>query len=56
MRMLFSMFARIKAGRIPYRSGPPNPFDDMQINHRDGGRSVYSQDPNGRIRELLIVG
>ena len=51
-----AMFGRILAERIPYGSGPPNPFDDMKINHRDGGRGVYFRDPDGHVLELLTVG
>ena len=48
-----AMFGRIKAAGIPYGSGPPNPFDDMKINHRAGGRGVYFRDPDGHVFELL---
>jgi catechol 2,3-dioxygenase-like lactoylglutathione lyase family enzyme len=51
-----AMFGRIQAEGIPYGSGPPNAFDDMKINHRDGGRGVYFRDPDGHILELLTVG
>ena len=51
-----AMFGRIRAAGIPYGSGPPNAFDDMKINHRDGGRGVYFRDPDGHILELLTVG
>src|SRR5262245_2004320 len=51
-----AMFGRIRAEGIPYGSGPPNPFDDMKINHRDGGRGVYFRDPDGHVLELLTVG
>lgn len=50
-----AMFGRIKAEGIAYGSGPPNPFDDMKINHRGGGRGVYFRDPDGHILELLTV-
>lgn len=51
-----AVFGRIKAGGVPYGSGPPNAIDDMQINHRGGGRGVYFRDPDGHILELLTVG
>jgi catechol 2,3-dioxygenase-like lactoylglutathione lyase family enzyme len=51
-----AMFGRIRAEGVPYGSGPPNPFDDMQINHRGGGRGVYFRDPDGHILELLTAG
>src|SRR5579864_2720736 len=35
-----AIFERIRAEKIPYGSGPRSP-DDMQINHRRGGRGVY---------------
>ncbi len=50
-----AIFERIQAEGIPYGSGPPNPFDDMQINHRDGGRGIYFRDPDGHVLELLTV-
>jgi Lactoylglutathione lyase and related lyases len=50
-----AIFGRIKAEGIAYGSGPPNPFDDMKINHRGGGRGVYFRDPDGHILELLTV-
>ena len=48
-----AMFGRILAEAIPYGSGPPNPFDDMKINHRDGGRGVYWNDPDGHYLEII---
>ena len=48
-----AMFARIRAEGIPYGSGPPNPFDDMRINHRGGGRGVYFRDLDGHIWEYF---
>jgi catechol 2,3-dioxygenase-like lactoylglutathione lyase family enzyme len=50
-----AIFGRIKAEGIAYGSGPPNPIDDMRINHRGGGRGVYFRDPDGHILELLTV-
>lgn len=49
------IFGRIKAEGIAYGSGPPNPVDDMKINHRGGGRGVYFRDPDGHILELLTA-
>jgi catechol 2,3-dioxygenase-like lactoylglutathione lyase family enzyme len=51
-----AIFSRVLAEGIPYGSGPPNPFDDMKINHRGGGRGVYFCDPDGHVLELLTVG
>ena len=47
-----AIFGRIQAARISYGSGPRSP-DDMQINHRRGGRGVYFRDPNGHLLEIL---
>lgn len=49
------IFGRIKEAGIPYGSGPRS-VDDMDINHRQGGRGVYFCDPNGHILEILTVG
>lgn len=49
-----AIFGRIRTEGIPYGS-EPHSRDDMKINHRGGGRSVYFQDPNGHILELLTV-
>ena len=47
------IFGRIKAAGIAYGSGPRSQ-DDMDINHRLGGRGVYFRDPeNGHSYELL---
>jgi catechol 2,3-dioxygenase-like lactoylglutathione lyase family enzyme len=47
-----TIFARIKAAGMKYGSEPWS-MEDMQINHRKGGRGVYFHDPNGHIFELL---
>ena len=49
-----AIFGRIKAGGVIYGSGP-GAFEDMQINHRGGGRGVYFRDPDGHILEILTV-
>jgi catechol 2,3-dioxygenase-like lactoylglutathione lyase family enzyme len=46
------MFARVQAKGIPYGSGPFS-SQDMDINHRLGGRGVYFADPDGHLMELL---
>jgi catechol 2,3-dioxygenase-like lactoylglutathione lyase family enzyme len=46
------IFARIKAEGIAYGSGPGS-LEDMQINHRRGGRGFYFRDPNGHVLEVL---
>jgi catechol 2,3-dioxygenase-like lactoylglutathione lyase family enzyme len=47
-----AIFARIKAEKIPYGSGPMSP-DDMKINTYRGGRGFYFRDPNGHLLEVL---
>ena len=47
-----AIFGRIREAAIPYGSGPFS-LEDMQINHRQGGRGVYFKDPDGHILELL---
>ena len=47
-----AIFGGIKAEGIPYGSGPRD-LDDMDINHRRGGRGVYFVDLDGHILELL---
>lgn len=47
-----AIFGRVRAEGVPYGSGPYR-LDDMQINHRNGGRGVYFRDPDGHILELL---
>lgn len=49
-----AIFARVKAEKIPYGSGPMTP-DDMAINHRRGGRGFYFRDPNGHLLEVLTA-
>ena len=48
------IFGRIRAEGILYGSGPRS-LDDMDINHRGGGRGVYFLDPNGHVLELLTA-
>jgi catechol 2,3-dioxygenase-like lactoylglutathione lyase family enzyme len=50
-----AIFNRVKDEGIPYGSGPPDPLNDMKINHRGGGRGVYFRDPDGHILELLTA-
>ncbi len=49
-----AMFGRILEEAIPYGSGPRT-SEDMEINHRRGGRGVYFRDPDGHLLELLTV-
>lgn len=46
------IFARIQADGLTYGSGPRS-LEDMEINHRRGGRGVYFCDPDGHVLELL---
>ena len=48
------IFDRVKAEGIGYGSGPRS-LDDMQINHRRGGRGFYFRDPNGHVLEVLTA-
>jgi catechol 2,3-dioxygenase-like lactoylglutathione lyase family enzyme len=47
-----AIFERVKEGGIPFGSGLFSQ-EDMQINHRRGGRGVYFKEPNGHVLELL---
>lgn len=48
------IFARIRAGAVPYRSTPRGETD-MQLNTRMGGRNFYWTDSDGHIWEVLTV-
>jgi catechol 2,3-dioxygenase-like lactoylglutathione lyase family enzyme len=47
-----AIFARIRARELAYWA---DPFRKQpgQINHHDGGRGVYFQDPDGHLLEIL---
>ncbi|MBK8210517.1 MAG: VOC family protein [Rhodospirillales bacterium] len=47
-----AIFGRVKAESISYGSGPYR-HEDMQINHRNGGRGVYFLDRDGHMLEIL---
>jgi catechol 2,3-dioxygenase-like lactoylglutathione lyase family enzyme len=47
-----AIFQRIQDGSIAFGS-QPNAQDNLEINHRGGGRGVYFRDPNGHSLELL---
>ena len=49
-----AIFGRIKEEDIPYGSGPYK-ADDMEINHRGGGRGVYFRDPDDHLLEILTA-
>ncbi len=46
------IFARIQARGMPYWADPHHRHA-YEINHRDGGRGVYFDDPNGHRLEIL---
>ena len=46
------IFERVKQEGITYGSGPRS-LEDMQINHRRGGRGVYFEDPDGHFLEAI---
>jgi catechol 2,3-dioxygenase-like lactoylglutathione lyase family enzyme len=46
------IFGRIRAWDLPYWADPGCSHPG-EINHRDGGRGVYFQDPNGHFLEVL---
>jgi catechol 2,3-dioxygenase-like lactoylglutathione lyase family enzyme len=45
-------FARLRARSLDYWADPGQTRRG-QINHRDGGRGVYFEDPNGHLLELI---
>jgi catechol 2,3-dioxygenase-like lactoylglutathione lyase family enzyme len=47
-----AIFKRITDEAIPYGSGPRS-SDNMEINHRGGGRGFYFKDINGHLFEVL---
>jgi hypothetical protein len=47
-----AIFSRIRTLELPYWADPYHE-QSGEINHRDGGRGVYFDDPNGHILELL---
>lgn len=49
-----SIFARLKAAGIAFRSEPHGPMD-MKINTDYGGRIVYWEEPAGHYWEILTV-
>jgi len=45
-------FARIRESGQPYWADPARQRPE-EINHRDGGRGVYFEDPDGHLLEIL---
>jgi catechol 2,3-dioxygenase-like lactoylglutathione lyase family enzyme len=46
------IFDRIRARQLPYWADPMH-NRPSQINHNDGGRGVYWNDPNGHYLEII---
>jgi catechol 2,3-dioxygenase-like lactoylglutathione lyase family enzyme len=46
------IFARIRKRQLPYWADPGHQHPG-EINHRDGGRGLYWDDPNGHNLEIL---
>lgn len=49
-----ALFARVKAEKIPYGSGPGTP-DDMETYLHRGRRGFYFRDPSGHLLEVMAV-
>jgi hypothetical protein len=47
-----AIFGRIQARGLPYWADPAKRIAN-QINHHDGGRGVYWNDPNGHMLEII---
>ena len=45
---------RVRGQGLAYGSGPRS-AEDMEINHRHGGRGFYFRDPNGHLLEVLTA-
>jgi catechol 2,3-dioxygenase-like lactoylglutathione lyase family enzyme len=48
------IFDRVRGEGLVYGSGPRS-AEDMEINHRRGGRGFYFRDPNGHLLEVLTA-
>jgi catechol 2,3-dioxygenase-like lactoylglutathione lyase family enzyme len=46
------IFERIRARGLPYWADPGH-HQPGEINHNDGGRGVYWDDPNGHLLEII---
>jgi catechol 2,3-dioxygenase-like lactoylglutathione lyase family enzyme len=46
------IFERIRAGRLPFWADPHKTRPNA-VNHNDGGRGVYFDDPDGHLLEIL---
>jgi hypothetical protein len=47
-----SIFARIRERNLTYWADPAHE-QALQINHNDGGRGVYWNDPDGHYLEII---
>jgi len=48
------IFDRVRGEGLVYGSGPRS-AENMEINHRHGGRGFYFRDPNGHLLEVLTA-
>ena len=48
------IFERVRGEGLVYGSGPRS-AENMEINHRNGGRGFYFRDPNGHLLEVLTA-
>ena len=48
------IFDRVRGEGLAYGSGP-RAAENMEINHRNGGRGFYFRDPNGHLLEVLTA-
>jgi len=46
------IFGRIQQRQLPYWADPAQ-GQEGRINHHDGGRGVYFEDPNGHLLEII---
>lgn len=46
------IFNRIRERKLPYWADPAQ-SQPGQINHHDGGRGLYFEDPNGHLLEII---
>ena len=49
-----AIFDRVRGEGLVYGSGP-FALENMEINHRHGGRGFYFRDPNGHVLEVLTA-
>jgi len=49
-----AIFRRVQAAKIEFGSAPWS-LADGKLNHWNGGRGLYFQDPNGHVLEIMTV-